>query len=253
MGESIIRDSGHAQLTEKQLSMGRSKPRATAARLMYKIFAIGRAVLGAELVTRFTLNASQLFGRFAFELSSATYGEDFPNAAMALSDEILRRHVLNGATVLDVGCGYGRACRMAAKFSGSVVGIDLDETLLERARNQTAEKNVEYIHGDLTKYLGGQNFDVVLLIHVIEHIDDPDGLLQTLREITTKIIVEVPDFESDPLNLVRFDLGLQFYSDGDHVREYTQGILSDQLARNGWSLVELTKKGSAVLAVAEAI
>ena len=141
---------------------------------------------------------------------------------------------------------------MAAKFAASVVGIDHDGSLIEIARKKTTEKNVAYVHGDLNQYIGGQKFDLVLLVHVIEHIDDPDKLLKTLHEITDKIIVEVPDFEGDPLNLVRFDLGLQFYSDGDHVREYTEKILADQLTRNGWTLLELRKKGGAVLAVAEA-
>ena len=141
---------------------------------------------------------------------------------------------------------------MAAKSAASAIGIDYDDKLLEIAKKQTNEKNIQYIHGDVTKDLGGQKFGLALLIHVIEHIDNPDKMLQTLHDISDKIIVEVPDFESDPLNLVRFDLGLQFYSDGDHVREYTENILTDQLTRNGWNLLELKKKGGAVQAVAEA-
>lgn len=252
MGETLLTTEDYVPPNEGQLSMSRSKPQPMTVRLMYRVFHIGNALFGANRMTKFALNASRLFGRFAWELSSASYGEVFANRSMALSEEVLSRQVPSEGTVLDVGCGYGRACRMAAKFASSVIGIDHDVSLIEKAGKQTSEKNVEYIHGDLTRYIGGQKFDLVLLIHVIEHIDDADKLLQTLREVTSKIIVEVPDFESDPLNLVRFDLGLQFYSDGDHVREYTEKILTDQLTRNGWTPVEFKKKGGAVMAVAEA-
>jgi len=252
MRETLLTSVGHTPPTEAQLSMDRVKPRSMTVGVMYRVFHAGNALFGETRMTKFSLNASRLFSRFAWELSSERYGETFANRSIALSEEILRRHIPSGGTVLDVGCGYGRACRMAAGFAGSVIGIDHDGGLIERARIETTAKNVEYIHGDLTNELAGRKFDLVLMIHVIEHIEEPDKLLQTLHSVTNKIIVEVPDFENDPLNLVRFDLGLQFYSDGDHVREYTEEILVDQLNRNGWTLVERRKKGGAVLAVAEA-
>ncbi|MFN0277449.1 MAG: class I SAM-dependent methyltransferase [Pyrinomonadaceae bacterium] len=252
MGETLLKTKFYVPPTETQLSMTRVKPRPMSVGLMYRLFHAGQALFGAKKMTKLALNASRLFARFAFELSSASYGESFHNVSIALSEEVLSRHIPSGGTVLDVGCGYGRACRMAAKFAASVIGIDHDGKLLETARTQTSEKNVEFVHGDITTELGGQKFDLVLLLHVIEHIEEPNRLLQTLHGISNKIVVEVPDFESDPLNLVRFDLGLQFYSDGDHVREYTEKILTDQLTRNGWTPIELRKKGGAVLAVAEA-
>ena len=251
MGNSLLKSNGYVLPTERQLSMARAKPRSFTVPIMYRLFHACNALFGADRMLRLTLNASRVFARFAFELSSSSYGENFANASLALSEEILSRHIPYGGTVLDVGCGYGRACRLAAKSAASIVGIDYDRILLEIARKQTPEKNVDYVHGDVTNYLGGQKFSLVLLIHVIEHIDDADMILKTLQGISNKIIVEVPDFESDPLNCVRFDLGLQFYSDGDHVREYTERILTDQLTRNGWTIIEIKKNGGAVLAVAE--
>jgi hypothetical protein len=42
-----------------------------------------------------------------------------------------------------------------------------------------------------------------------------------------------------------------FYSDADHVREYTVDILNSQLVRNGWQVVENRKRGGGVLAIAQ--
>lgn len=105
--------------------------------------------------------------------------------------------------------------------------------------------------GDVTKDLHDEKFDLALLLHVIEHIDEADRILNELKTVPSMIIVEVPDFEQDALNYVRLKQNLPFYSDGDHVREYTEEILVDQLTRNGCDVIETRKNGGAVLAVAE--
>ena len=55
--------------------------------------------------------------------------------------------------VLDIGCGAGETTRDAARTatSGKVVGVDISEHMLERARRLTLEaglKNVDYVLGD---------------------------------------------------------------------------------------------------------
>jgi hypothetical protein len=89
------------------------------------------------------------------------------------------------------------------------------------------------------------------VIHVLEHIEDSDRFLRELQNITAKAIIEVPDFESDPLNWVRWKVKTPFYSDADHVREYTEDILIGQLERAGWNVLETKKHGAALLVVAE--
>ena len=120
MVETLLKTKRYIPPTERQLSMDRSKPRSMGMGAMYRLFHAGNALFGSERMTKLLLNASRLFARFAFELSSASYGENFHNVSMALSEEILCRHIPSGGTVLDVGCGYGRASRMAAKFAASV-------------------------------------------------------------------------------------------------------------------------------------
>jgi ubiquinone/menaquinone biosynthesis C-methylase UbiE len=56
--------------------------------------------------------------------------------------------------VLDVGCGVGQITRDVARaaMSGSVLGVDVSEQLLERARQRTAAEgldNVTYELGDV--------------------------------------------------------------------------------------------------------
>jgi SAM-dependent methyltransferase len=236
---------------EKSLSMSRAKERSTVVSIAYRLASIGEKIFGKERVLRFYLNGAWLFWRFSFELSGKIYGKDFHNHAKALNEDFLKSKIVEYSSVIDIGCGVGRWCQIAAKYAKNVVGIDYDEGLIAQARNTTEAKNVEYIVGDVTKDLDGKRFDLALFIHVIEHIDDADKILQELHAVASILIVEVPDFENDALNIVRLQQNCRFYSDGDHVREYTQQVLINQLERNNWKVLETYKNGGAVLAVAK--
>ncbi|NNE65035.1 MAG: hypothetical protein HKN33_00595, partial [Pyrinomonadaceae bacterium] len=86
--------------------------------------------------------------------------------------------------------------------------------------------------------------------HVIEHIDDADGILGSLREIADVLIVEVPDLEQDPLNWVRVRNECPFFTDGDHIQEYTLSILRSKFSRNGWNIFEYRRHGGAIAVIA---
>jgi SAM-dependent methyltransferase len=92
-------------------------------------------------------------------------------------DAELREHneQLRGATdigpadrVLDVGCGAGQSTRDAARaaVSGSVLGVDSSEQMLERARRRVAEEglyNVAFEVGDAQVHrFALAHFDVVI-------------------------------------------------------------------------------------------
>jgi SAM-dependent methyltransferase len=238
-------------INESSLSFKREKPRSIAVSLVYFLTRIGRKIFGAERLLRFYLNSSWMFWRMAFEFSGEIYGGDFHNHAKALNEEFLKNRIKKNDSVIDIGCGIGRWCEVASKYSDDVVGIDYDEGLIVKARQRKEGANVKYIVGDVTKDLDNKKFDLALLIHVIEHIEDADKILQELHNVCHKLIVEVPDFEHDPLNWTRLKQGCRFYTDGDHVREYTQEILTNQLNRNGWNVLEVEKYGGAVLVIAE--
>jgi hypothetical protein len=112
------------------------------------------------------------------------------------------------------------------------------------------EQHIQYVVGDVTIDLSDSRFDVAMLVHVIEHIDDVDHLLTAIHKIAPILIIEVPDFEADPLNTARHTLGCPFYSDGDHLREYSLPMLRQQLERNGWSIQYQERRHASILAVA---
>ena len=84
--------------------------------------------------------------------------------------------MLRNKKVLDLGCGFGWHCRYAREQQArSVVGIDLSEKMIARARESTNDAAIEYRQmaiEDIDFPAGA--FDVVLsslALHYIEHFD----------------------------------------------------------------------------------
>ena len=208
-------------------------------------------LVGLELpALRFFLRGSWLFWRLAYEISSERIGPVFETSTRGIDEELLRRHVPPGGTILDFGCGGGRLTRMAASVAGRVVGVDQSAENIARAKSYGVPPNVEYHCGDAGALLKQQRYDAVLLVHVLEHIGDPDALLSALRDQAAVIVVEVPNFEADALNSVRLALGSPYYSDADHVREFTSKTLREQLERNGLRVLTQETRGASLIAVA---
>src|SRR5436190_13932314 len=83
---------------------------------------------------------------------------------------------LRGRTVLDLGCGFGWFCRWAAEQGAArVVGVDLSERMLTRARAATRDPAIGYVRADLEHLaLSAHTFDLVyssLALHYIENLD----------------------------------------------------------------------------------
>lgn len=242
------------RFTEDALSFPRQKPRRLSIPIAYRATRLARRIVGTDRVLRFCLNASWMLRRLAWELSGVVFGESLYFSTMALTKELAVQAIPPGASVLDVGCGDGRWCRALAEHARRVVGVDVDAALIERARASTAAQSVEYrlmdVSKGLSEQLAGERFDVALLVHVLEHITDVDALLQSLQQVASVLLIEVPDFRSDALNVVRRTLDCPYYADADHVREYTLEILRGQLARNKWTLTEHGAQHGALWAMA---
>jgi SAM-dependent methyltransferase len=83
---------------------------------------------------------------------------------------------LRDKRVLDLGCGFGWHCRYArAQHARAVVGVDLSEKMLARARAETDDPGIEYRCIAIEDIdFGPAEFDVVLsslALHYVERFD----------------------------------------------------------------------------------
>lgn len=82
------------------------------------------------------------------------------------------------ASILDYGCGGGEYLLRMKRLGNRVMGVDFDPASLDLARRSGLDV---MLPGDLDSPAYDGSFDLVTLAHVIEHVQDPVGLLRRLR------------------------------------------------------------------------
>jgi SAM-dependent methyltransferase len=132
---------------------------------------------------------------------------------------------VRGRRVVDLACGEGYGSAELARTAASVVGVDANPEAFEHARAKyrqvTFERNmVELWDGDV---------DCVVFLQTIEHVPDPDGVLEHIRELIG------PDgiaFVSTPNVLTLAPKGEERSGNPWHVREYRPDEYRELCARH---------------------
>lgn len=90
---------------------------------------------------------------------------------------------MQGLRVVDLGCGFGWFCRWAAEAgAAAVLGVDVSENMLGRARAATADHAVQYTLGDLDHLdLPEAAFELAYSSLALHYVDELEGLLATLH------------------------------------------------------------------------
>jgi len=93
------------------------------------------------------------------------------------------QRLVEGRTVLDVGCGTGYGCAILAERAKLVVGVDYDLQALSYCRTNFPRENIRYVHCDAMSLSFTRRFDVAVSFQVIEHMVDVEGFLKQLRSV----------------------------------------------------------------------
>jgi len=90
---------------------------------------------------------------------------------------------LEGASVLDVGCGGGILAEAMAKRGARVTGIDLSEKALRVAELHLHESklDIRYEKSAVEEMVG--EFDVVTCMELLEHVPDPASMVSSCARL----------------------------------------------------------------------
>ena len=146
-----------------------------------------------------------------------------------------------GMRVLDVGCGNGMHGIRAAGQGAIVIAIDYNLQHLQVGRALSAErgvKTISFLLGNVERALPFQagQFDLALLLDVIEHLHKRVELLHEIRRVLRPggtLLVSAPNRDTSWKRRLR-GAGLFHYSDPDHKVEYTWDELCDELRAGGF-------------------
>jgi 2-polyprenyl-3-methyl-5-hydroxy-6-metoxy-1,4-benzoquinol methylase len=151
--------------------------------------------------------------------------------------------------VLDVGCGEGQLTAAVAQAGHAVLGVDVAEEPLRRARERHPEIDVRLVGVDGGWPLRDASFDAVWAGETIEHVADTAGWLSELRRVLRSggaLLLSTPALGrltmlSLALSARRMDE--RFDPRGDHLRFYTTRTLARLLADFGFEQIEVRGAG----------
>ena len=139
-----------------------------------------RARVAAALAAR-RMDSRTFFGQMHDQwdrLRAELFGSDF---ALPTLLSFLPRDLV----IADLGCGTGEALAWLAPVVDRVIGVDLEQRMLEAAAVRTREfPNVELRHGGFdTLPLADQEVDAVLVMLVLHHVPDLSQAFHEIRRV----------------------------------------------------------------------
>jgi ubiquinone/menaquinone biosynthesis C-methylase UbiE len=184
-----------------------------------------------------TRHASVHGARRRFDRWSRRYERDRLSRWLAtLPDPALEALELGASDrLLDVGCGTGRAVRLAAQVVTSAIGLDVSPGMVRRARELSAAlENVWFVEGESGSLpLEDASMTALLCASSFHHYPDPAGAAKEFARVLGpggRVVIADPCMDRPIVRLADRVLRL---IEPAHVRMYRSGELAGFLAAAG--------------------
>jgi 2-polyprenyl-3-methyl-5-hydroxy-6-metoxy-1,4-benzoquinol methylase len=162
------------------------------------------------------------------------FGENVAPRSRTLVDFVVSKGQLpKRGSLIDVGCGNGAALTNFSRAlpNWRLWGSELSDKALDRLSQLP---NFECLYTvDIADIQG--EFDVITMIHALEHMATPFNTLVASRHHLTEnglLFIEVPDLETSPFDILV----------ADHRSHFTRATLRHLAARADMNVLELTNK-----------
>ncbi|MFC2161470.1 class I SAM-dependent methyltransferase [Acidobacteriota bacterium] len=140
--------------------------------------------------------------------------------------------------LIDVGCGPGFFLKAAEEWGWQTKGVEISKVAADYANKVV---HVDVYNGRLEDAeLPSGSFNVVTLLDVIEHLENPKQTLRQIHRILNKggkIILNTPDYYSLSRNILKKDWAV--LSPAEHLYNFSQKTLSQMLSEAGFRVIEI--------------
>jgi 2-polyprenyl-3-methyl-5-hydroxy-6-metoxy-1,4-benzoquinol methylase len=181
------------------------------------------------------------------------FGRDWlttaPASASYLNSKVVDLVRVTGATrVLDIGCGNGTLARQLADAGFKVVGVDWDPKAVSLAAERVPEGSFSVCR--FTDEPPTTDFDLVVSTEVVEHLFDPNELLQfAFRALIPNgiLIITTPYhgyLKNLAISLVNgWDKHFMVQVLAGHIKFFSRKTLTEALVRNGFEVASFKGAG----------
>ena len=179
--------------------------------------------------TRDFINEVQ--GRLDFAETEINEVKKFLNEKNSISN--------NQAHILDIGCGTGVISGEFKKFDTKITGIEPSEI----ACNHAKERLDNVLCGgyeEYTKKFTNNAFDIIIAFHVIEHVKNPNHLLNEITRILKRgglAVISTPDFEGPIAK--KYGKKFRLYNDPTHISLFGMTGLIKSIESRGLSILKI--------------
>jgi 2-polyprenyl-3-methyl-5-hydroxy-6-metoxy-1,4-benzoquinol methylase len=174
---------------------------------------------------------------------------DFALQRLRAVEPAAGRSAISPPRVLDVGCGAGRITSEIVRAGFDVVGIDVAEEPLRRARAREPALDVRLVAVDRAWPFDDASFDAVWAGETLEHVLDTAAWLSEVRRVLRSggtLALSTPSL--DRLRLLGLAISAGRFAErfdpcADHVRFYSRRTLAQLLGEFGFERIELRGGG----------
>ena len=149
--------------------------------------------------------------------------------------DLMSRFNLEGKKILEVGCGKGEFLRIWNEFDVRAVGIEYDQDLVRKARQEGLEVYKSYADNAFTE-LPEAPFDAFVQFNFLEHQPYPNDMLQCIYNNLTAEgvgLVTVPSLEY----ILKYDGYYELIK--DHIAYYSEETLKFLFQKNGFEVLDM--------------
>ena len=117
-----------------------------------------------------------------------------------------------GLRVVDLACGEGYGSDLLARRASQVIGVDANPEAYEHARARYRRPNLSFERGLVEDF--DKEVDAVVFLQTIEHIHEPEKLVETISRIAPVAYISTPN------RLTLAPPGAEKSDNPWHLREY---------------------------------